>query len=299
MKIIFVLVIILCNMNNSYAKDFDASQLLQNMKTTIDSVRSASGTSHYTYCLIDSLDEKYKNNNFGDLVTYEEVGFKYAFENNKYRCTEINTRYGFETTVVTEGIIFQRFTKSVGKDDVRLRGIIAENINLDDSRHDPFFYPKFLMNFVEYLKQNSKQFTLDIAGTEIMNNTECTIVTYRFQTDAPIVEVTFWIAEKYSFLPLKITRETVASNDEAYCFLELFDFTYDSVDGYHIPVHYYYEKCKKEPGQSQYKKTLSKEWKLNNDWKINVDIDDSIFLIDFPKGTTVTDKRTGEKYTVK
>lgn len=42
------------------------------------------------------------------------------------------------------------------------------------------------------------------------------------------------------------------------------------------------------------KKTPSWKRKLNNDWGIDVNINDSRFVIAFPKGSTVTDKWTGE-----
>ncbi|MHB9028598.1 MAG: hypothetical protein ACYC9O_07515 [Candidatus Latescibacterota bacterium] len=233
------------------------------------------------------------------VVTSSKAEIDFAFDRERFSCTVTN--YGRldppHEAFAYDGEKVYQYTEGVFADDAippKTGSIEKELGYIPLDRFDPRFIGMTVLNepvgsFLETVYRENGPESVVILKEEYVDSTLCRVVQAaprKNPTEKGRV-YTLWLAPEYGWRMLKFDRRN--SEEQATA-----------------RIHY-----RKIGDAGWFPREIVLDRKLGDkhdihqtlvslaDWEINIPLPDSLFRIDFPRGTRVTDRWTGRTYTVK
>jgi len=181
----------------------------------------------------------------------------------------------------------------------KLRGVFSREFspyNLFD------LVPGEMQSFSEFLSQKSENKRVKLSGMEMMDGRKCyKIEVEKFFPETKMRDISrIFICPEFGFRPLKIEGELLNKNGRIVS-KGLLNYEYTKIKNI-----WFVKKVRKFSEMNFSEEEYDERFRGSTRWiiefkdiKVNEEIPDSFFRIEFPPGTRVWDERTGVSYIVK
>ena len=266
----------------SQTKYFDL--VLEGIHSVNSNIHSGSGTILYEYTLQDSLNSVINGNEKMVVINNSNVKRKYIyyFEGRK-------KRYDIYTNSYSRGGISNKHIDKYAYDDEKTtilnlidnKKVISQIGTVDygkkyDFVHDPLKYGMILQkSFMEYIKDD-----INILSSEeiIFDNKKC--ILFIGSDFLKKTNIKFYFAEEYSYQPIYIESNGTYKMQ--------YKVSYFKSDNSYYPKHIEIQAFKKTNNIDILYAISTID--VQDDFKINNEIDNSNFEIQFPKGIKIIEK---------
>lgn len=278
--------ILMLNVNCVFSQEtIDKDKFLDAIIISNKVIYSGQGSYTYKYKIID--DNKYNILNQQAIKSSTVINRNELFN---YNCSFFNKNIkiqrfdqlkkikDFEASY--NGTEFKRINYTLNKDGLlNAIGLIDNKTHSDRFRDDPIFITnKMILFSINSYKNNDAK--INKLAKEIYKDKEYTVLEFELK-DKSILK--YFINPEDDFRIYFIKWDYPEENQE-------FTINYQNINNILFPKKILINT--KENGVT----IISKEIEFNDDWKLNINIDNNYFDLIFPKGTKISNSITGNTY---
>lgn len=309
--LIGMLSISLASSEKSPKSYYDLDTAIKIAKLGDSLITSGKGNYNYEFIRVDSLSEGNINRISAQRaietgsrrqinVNTKKMKVFFAFDGNKVRCDEISliplgTYFmNWKRAYNGEKTDFLMMDKSRPNSLVNPRGTISGENIIEMYFYDPRFYGVSIAGvpIASFLNKNEVNYVKD----EVIDGEKCKIFKGKLKVQKELFNInietyTVWLMENKLFRPKRIEIES--SNYYPYIVInnEFKEYSDNIIYPYKIIIEKYFIN------KNNNKKYISivETYAIADDYLLNIDLPDSLFIIEFPKGLMVKDLRIGKK----